>query len=111
MLVLVSLCYFATGSMQRVTGDLHKISQASTSRCMNAVEAFIYALLARTYLCISQAFMFYPVCIIYMLYVPGRGVFACLPIEAGAFIAQYCGKIMSDKEGKRRKIQHPFSIF
>jgi len=37
--VLTALRFFATGSMQRVTGDLHGISQASTSRCVNAVAS------------------------------------------------------------------------
>jgi len=35
--VLVALRYFATGSFQRVDGDLHGISQSSVSRSVNAV--------------------------------------------------------------------------
>jgi len=36
--VLVSLQFYATGSMQRVTGDIHGVSQPSVSRCVNAVS-------------------------------------------------------------------------
>jgi len=32
--VMVALSYFATGSFQRGTGDLHGISQPSASRCI-----------------------------------------------------------------------------
>ena len=35
--ILVALRYFATGSFQRVDGDLHGVSQSSVSRCVNAV--------------------------------------------------------------------------
>jgi len=35
--VLVALRYFATGSFQRVDGDLHGVSQSSVSRSVNAV--------------------------------------------------------------------------
>lgn len=35
--LLVALRYFATGSFQRVDGDLHGVSQSSVSRCVNAV--------------------------------------------------------------------------
>lgn len=36
--VMAALQYFATGSFQRVDGDLHGISQPSVSRCVNAVS-------------------------------------------------------------------------
>ena len=45
--LLVALRYYATGSMQRVTGDLHGISQPSTSRRIKAVSAVICAVAAR----------------------------------------------------------------
>ena len=35
--VLVALRYFATGSFQRVAGDLHGVSQSSVSRCVTGV--------------------------------------------------------------------------
>jgi len=35
--ILVALHYFATGSFQRVDGDLHGVSQSSLSRCISAV--------------------------------------------------------------------------
>jgi len=35
--ILTVLRYFATGSFQRVDGDLHGVSQSSVSRCVNAV--------------------------------------------------------------------------
>lgn len=47
--VLVALRYYATGSMQRVAGDLHGISQPSVSRCVSAVSASLTRL-ASTYI-------------------------------------------------------------
>jgi len=35
--ILTALRYFATGSFQRVDGDLHGVIQSSVSRCVNAV--------------------------------------------------------------------------
>jgi len=35
--VLVALCYFATGSFQRVARDLHDVSLSSVSRCVTGV--------------------------------------------------------------------------
>jgi len=39
--VLVALRFYATGSMQRVAGDLHGISQPSVSRCVHAVSKLL----------------------------------------------------------------------
>jgi len=39
--VLVALRFYATGSMQRVAGDLHGISQPSVSRCVHAVSRLL----------------------------------------------------------------------
>ena len=37
--VLVALQFYATGTMQRVTGDVHGVSQPSVSRCVTAVSS------------------------------------------------------------------------
>lgn len=39
--ILVALRYYATGSMQRVDGDLHGVSQPSVSRCVNHVSTLL----------------------------------------------------------------------
>jgi len=44
--LLVALRFFPTGSMQRVNGDLHGVTQASTSRCINAVSTALCAIAA-----------------------------------------------------------------
>ena len=39
--ILVALRFYSTGSMQRVAGDLHGISQPSVSRCVHAVSKLL----------------------------------------------------------------------
>ena len=49
--VMVALSYFATGSFQRGTGDLHGISQPSASRCIRWTDvAFSRVSVIRIYL-------------------------------------------------------------
>jgi len=50
--VLVALRYYATGSMQRVAGDLHGISQPSVSRCIFAVSTSITS--------VAQSLIYFP---------------------------------------------------
>ncbi|CAG5929663.1 unnamed protein product, partial [Menidia menidia] len=38
-----------------------------------------------------------------ILKVPGRGVFACAPIERGSFVAEYRGELISKHKREKRQ--------